>query len=99
MRGECLVFGRTGRDSREAMLERGEPETEVGKRKGGAGKTTQPEQVISRMGPLKGRHVVSSGTGTRWHCATRRKVAGWIPDGVIFIFHRHKPSDSTMTLG
>ena len=32
-------------------------------------------------------------------CATNRKVAGSIPDGVIGIFHRHNPSDPTMTLG
>ena len=35
--------------------------------------------------------------GTRWrswlrHCATSRKVAGSIPDGVIEIFHWHNPS-------
>jgi hypothetical protein len=54
------VFGRTGRESREAMMELREPETEVGKAKGGEGKTTQPERVVSRMGPLKGRHIVSS---------------------------------------
>jgi hypothetical protein len=33
------------------------------------------------------------------HCATSRKVAGTIPDGVIGIFHWHNPSDSTMALG
>jgi len=32
-------------------------------------------------------------------CATKRKVAGSIPDGVIGIFHRHNPSDCTMALG
>ena len=32
-------------------------------------------------------------------CATNRKVAGSIPDGVIGIFHLHNPSDRTMTLG
>jgi len=32
-------------------------------------------------------------------CATNRKVAGSIPDGVIGIFHRHNPSDRTMALG
>ena len=42
--------------------------------------------------------------GTRWrsllrHCATSRKVAGSIPDGVIVIFHRHNPSGRTMALG
>ena len=42
--------------------------------------------------------------GTRWrswlrHCATSRKVAGSIPDGVIGIFHWHNPTGHTMTLG
>ena len=42
--------------------------------------------------------------GTRWrswlkHCATIRKVAGSIPDGVIGIFHCHKSSGRTMALG
>ena len=42
--------------------------------------------------------------GPRWpswlrHCATSRKVAGSIPDGVIGIFHWHNPSSRTMTLG
>ena len=42
--------------------------------------------------------------GTRWRswlrpCATSRKVAGSIPDGVIAIFHRHNPSGHTMALG
>ena len=32
-------------------------------------------------------------------CATNRKVAGSIPDGVIGIIHRHNPSDRTMALG
>ena len=32
-------------------------------------------------------------------CATNRKVAGSIPDGVRRIFHWHNPSDSTMALG
>ena len=32
-------------------------------------------------------------------CATHRKVAGSIPDGVIGIFHWHNPSDRTMALG
>ena len=32
-------------------------------------------------------------------CATNRKVAGSIPDGVIGIFHRHNPSDRTEALG
>ena len=42
--------------------------------------------------------------GTRWrswlrHCATIRKVAGSIPDGVIGVFHWHNPSGRTMALG
>ena len=32
-------------------------------------------------------------------CATNRKVAGSIPDGVIGIFHWHNPPDRTMALG
>ena len=32
-------------------------------------------------------------------CATNRKVAGSIPDGVIAIFYGHNPSDRTMALG
>jgi hypothetical protein len=32
-------------------------------------------------------------------CATNRKVAGSIPDGVIGNFHWHNPSDRTMALG
>ena len=44
------------------------------------------------------------GRGTGWHfwlshCATNRKVAGLIPDGVIGIFHWHNPSGCTMALG
>ena len=42
--------------------------------------------------------------GTRWgsllrHCATRRKVAGSIPDDVIGIFHLHNSSGRIMALG
>jgi hypothetical protein len=33
------------------------------------------------------------------YCATSRKVAGSIPDGVIGIFHWHNPSNSKMALG
>ena len=41
--------------------------------------------------------------GARWrswlrHCATSRKVAGSIPNGVIEIFHWHNPSGRTMAL-
>ena len=31
-------------------------------------------------------------------CATNRKVAGSIRDGIIGIFHSHNPSDRTMAL-
>jgi len=58
----------------------------------------------------KPHHVIQFGMyasrygSTRWrswlrHCATSRKVAGSIPDGVITIFHCHNPSGRTMTLG
>jgi hypothetical protein len=33
------------------------------------------------------------------HCATSQKVAGFIPDGVIGIFHWHNSSGHTMDLG
>ena len=44
------------------------------------------------------------GGGTRWrswlrHCATSRKVAGSIPDGVTGIFQWLNPSGRTMALG
>ena len=45
---------------------------------------------------------VKRGTRCRsWlrHCATSRKVAGSIPDGVIGIFHWHNTSGRTMALG
>ena len=40
--------------------------------------------------------VSESNWGTWWrswlrHCAKRRKIAGWIPDGVTGIFHCHNP--------
>ena len=49
-------------------------------------------------------HSLLVGGGTRWrswlsHCATSRKVAGSIPDGVTGIFHWHDPSVRTVTLG
>jgi hypothetical protein len=38
---------------------------------------------------------------TKWlrHCATNRKVAGSIPDGVTGFFHLQNPSGPTMALG
>ena len=58
--------------------------------------------------PLKNEVKFSNGTEIRRGtavaerlrcCATNRKVAGSIPDGVIGIFHSHNPSDRTMALG
>jgi len=39
--------------------------------------------------------------GRSWlrHCATSRKDAGSIPDGVIRMFHWHDPAGRTMALG
>jgi hypothetical protein len=42
--------------------------------------------------------------GTPWrswlkHCATSRKVAVLVPDGVIEKFHWHNPSGRTVALG
>jgi len=34
-----------------------------------------------------------------YHCATSPKVAGSIPDGVIWIFHWHNHSGRIMALG
>jgi len=36
---------------------------------------------------------------TSRHCATSRKFAGSIPDGVIGIFHWHNPSGCIVALG
>ena len=51
----------------------------------------------------EGMNVKTNLGGTLWrswlrHCATIRKVAGSIPDGVIGIFHWHNPSGRTMVL-
>ena len=50
------------------------------------------------------RQLWAQNWGTRWrswlrHCATSRKVAGSIPDGVIGFFHWHNPSGRAMALG
>jgi hypothetical protein len=37
--------------------------------------------------------------GTRWHCATNRKIAGSVPDVIIAICYRFNPSCRTMALG
>jgi hypothetical protein len=41
---------------------------------------------------------VYSGVAVAQYCATNRKVAGSIPDGVTGIFHWHNPSGRTMAL-
>ena len=65
----------------------------------------QPTKLIFDFLPYKfsEKDPYSSG-GTRWrswlkHCATSRKAAGSIPDGVTGIFHWHTPSSRTMALG
>jgi len=49
-------------------------------------------------------HIIQCGTRCWWcsllrHCATSRKFAGSIPDGVIGIFHWHNLSGRTKALG
>ena len=44
------------------------------------------------------KYNIAFSTVLKGHCATSRKVAGSIPDGVIGIFHWHNPSGRTMTL-
>ena len=60
------------------------------------------KQVTLILNELE-RFYTSKCWGTRWrswlrHCATSRKVAGSIPDGVIGIFLWHNPSSRTMAL-
>jgi hypothetical protein len=45
-------------------------------------------------------HILLGTAVAQWlrYCASNRKVAGSIPDGVIGIFHWHNPSDRTMAL-
>ena len=46
------------------------------------------------------RHVAGTAVAQCLRCcATNRKVAGSIPDGVIGIFHWHNPADRTMAMG
>jgi len=59
--------------------------------------TTKPQNPINFLAYQKHR-------GTQWrrrlrHCATRRKVAGSIPDNFIEIFHWQNPSVYTVALG
>ena len=50
---------------------------------------------------LKFLRVITGTAVAQWLrcCATNRKVAGSIPDGVIGIFHGHNPSGRTVALG
>jgi len=48
--------------------------------------------IVMKMNWLEVVEAVYTIRGTRWcswlrHCATNRKVAGSIPDGVIGVFH------------
>jgi hypothetical protein len=57
-------------------------------------------QLVSNK--ISEQHYVLLGHAVaQWlrHCATNRKVAGAIPDGVIRNFHLHNPSGRTMALG
>ena len=59
-------------------------------------------QVERRLNLCTGRPTIRVGTAiAQWIrcCATNRKVAGSIPDGVIGIFHWHNPSNRTVALG
>jgi len=51
---------------------------------------------------IRNRYLMNKGiSAAQWlrRCATTRKVAGSIPDGVTRIFQWHNPSDRTMTMG
>jgi hypothetical protein len=58
-----------------------------------------PGQSRARI-PAVGRDFCLLRYSRSWlrHCATSRKVAGSIPDGVITIFYWHNPSGRTMAL-
>jgi len=58
-----------------------------------------PAEQVAQCDAVKGDNKPHSGHygGTRWrswlrHCATSRKIAGSIPDGINGIFHWHNPS-------
>ena len=75
--------------------------------KSGRGLTVTPHPLLvpwSRRGRAMSLLPVWAVGGTRWcswlrHCATSRKGAGSISDGVIGIFHWHNISGRTMALG
>jgi hypothetical protein len=45
------------------------------------------------------QYLFGVSTSGKRGCATNRKVAGSIPDGVIGVFHWHNPFGRTMALG
>jgi len=54
--------------------------------------------------PMKIKSGTKRGKGTRWHswlghCATSRKVADLVPDGVVGFLHWHYPCGRTVALG
>ena len=58
--------------------------------------------VVFLSSPIFAQYVKMVGTAVaQWlrGCATNRKVAGSIPDGVTGIFYWHNPSDRTKVLG
>jgi len=68
-------------------------------------KTTGASEDPSLVNNVDELGLVYQGlTRGRWrswltHCATSRKVAGSIPDGIIGIFHCHNPSRRPMAMG
>ena len=64
--------------------------------------TKKPQSPVHHFVKKKLSNQSTGGTWWRsWlrHCATSRKVAGSIPNGVVGIFHRHNPSGRIMVLG
>jgi len=68
-------------------------------------KTYRISYVDFELAPNKLSCIVITSTNklTRWsswlrHCATRREVAGSIPDGVTVMFHWRNPSGYTVAL-
>ena len=65
---------------------------------------TTPLGCSARAGGLFKEQIPHSATSSTWwrswlrHCATSRKVAGSIPDGIIGVFHWHNPSGCTRAL-
>ena len=62
------------------------------------------DQMMNETGKSLSTHYYYKEGDTRWrsrlrNCATSRKVAGSVPDGVIAVFHRHNPSGRAMALG